>query len=79
LWGGGGGGECVSYAKCVLYETMIFVHILKCIPARYQHDEDAEYALVLGRRKVDGRDETPMFMYICRHSHLSLPAVPSMK
>lgn len=58
---------------------MIFVHILKCIPARYQHDEDAEDALVLGRRKVHGRDETPIFMYTCRRNRLSRPAVPSMK
>lgn len=37
---------------CVLCETMIFVHILKCIPAQYRHDEDAEDALALGRRRV---------------------------
>jgi len=47
---------------CVLCETMIFVHILKCIPAQYRHDEDAEDALALGRRRVHGRDETA-FIY----------------
>lgn len=45
---------------------MIFVHILKCIPARYRHDKDAEDALALGRRRVHGRDETPTFICIRR-------------
>lgn len=73
---------CMYVCVCVLYETMIFVHILKCIPARYRHDEDAEDALALGRRRVHGRDETPAFICTCPpsppfSSYLPFPSIKS--